>query len=66
MLLLKKCNCLCRYAEEREAAAGAVESRLAQLEVGEYFQTVLPIDCNRSTYRLKPFYLSSATVLPID
>jgi hypothetical protein len=42
------------------------------VKVGKYVQTVLPnktvlpIKLNRSTYQMKPFYLSSETVLPIN
>jgi hypothetical protein len=37
----------------------------ARHEAGTYVYTVLPIKRNRSTHQVKPFYLSSETVLPI-
>jgi hypothetical protein len=29
-------------------------------------ETVLPIECNRSTHRVYPFYPSSETVIPVE
>jgi hypothetical protein len=63
--------CGCRDLGEalRRIAEG---SSMIRTKVGKYVQTVLPnktvlpIKLNRSTYQMKPFYLSSETVLPIE